>query len=86
VESALGLCFFFFFSYLGRFATGFLPPCMCRPLHLRLRSSNVRCVKYMVVAEPEPLVDVAGSRAVPALMQNRGKMQVVRDTVGAAMD
>jgi len=40
----------------------------------------------MVVAEPEPLVDVAGSRAVPGLMENRGKMQVVRDTVGAAMD
>jgi hypothetical protein len=40
----------------------------------------------MAVADPEPLVDVGGSRAVPGLMDNRGKLQVVRDRVGAAMD
>jgi hypothetical protein len=40
----------------------------------------------MVVVEPEPLVDVAGSTALPGLMENRGRMQVVWDTVGAAMD
>jgi hypothetical protein len=39
----------------------------------------------MVVAEPEPLVDVGGSRAVPGLVEIGGKMQDVRDTVGAAM-
>ena len=28
------------------------------------------------------MVDVAGSRAVPGLVENRGKMQVVRDSWG----
>jgi len=58
---------------------------MCRPLHLRLRSSTVRCVRQTVVADPGPLFDVAGSKAVPGLVENRGKIQVVRDTVGTAM-
>ena len=38
----------------------------------------------MVAAESGPLFDVAGS-TVPGLVENRGKMQVVRDTVGTAM-
>jgi hypothetical protein len=40
----------------------------------------------MVIAEPESLVIVAGSRAVAGLMENRGKVRGARDTVGAAID
>jgi hypothetical protein len=39
----------------------------------------------VVVAKPEPLVDVAGSRTVLYLEENRERMLVVRDTVGTAM-
>jgi len=42
-------------------------------------------VRQTVVADPGPLFDVAGSKAVPGLVENRGKIQVVRDTVGTAM-
>jgi hypothetical protein len=36
--------------------------------------------------EPEPWFDVAGSRTVLDLEENRGRMQVVWDIFGTAMD